>query len=267
MSVLFGLCIGSFVNVVAHRLPLMMQAQWDEEIALATEQPIPERKRFNLMLPASHCPSCKSRLKPIENIPVFSWLFLKGRCSHCGKAISARYPLVELFVGAGFGLIAWAHPAGWQAVAWMLFFTTLVCLALIDLDTFLLPDDLTLPLLWTGLTFNLITHQTPLEMAVLGAICGYMILWLIYHAFKLATGKEGMGYGDFKLLAAGGAWFGVESLFTILLVSSVSGIVFGIAIQKLRDLKRNEPFPFGPSLVFGMFCWMGGFNVLDWVAR
>lgn len=265
ISTLFGLCIGSFVNVVVHRLPIMMQAQWDDELALANDQTPEPRPRFNLLLPSSHCPACKTPLRFRENVPVLSWLLLRGKCSNCGVRISGRYPLVELFVGLGFGWLAYSHNPGWQAIAWMLFFTTLVCLALIDLDTYLLPDDLTLPLVWGGLLFNLFSAQVPLEMSVIGAVSGYMMLWLIYHAFKLVTGKEGMGYGDFKLLAAGGAWFGVESLFTILLTSSLAGIVFGVAIQTIRGLKKTEAFPFGPSLVFGMFCWMGGFNILDWV--
>lgn len=260
-----GLCVGSFLNVIAYRLPLMMQAQWDADLREANgEEPKPG-PTFNLMVPRSHCPACKTPIKFWHNIPVLGFLILKGRCAHCGKPFGWRYPAVELFTGLSFGALAYAHPPSFLAIALMAFSAALIALALIDLDTFLLPDAITLPLVWAGLLVNLITGSVPLEAAVLGAVSGYMILWLIYHLFKLVTGKEGMGYGDFKLLAATGAWFGFASLFSVLLVSSVAGVVFGLAIQKIRQEDHAAPFPFGPSLVFGTFCWMAGLDVIHFM--
>jgi leader peptidase (prepilin peptidase)/N-methyltransferase len=260
-SVFAGLCIGSFLNVVAYRLPIMMEAQWEADLREAKgEEAIPQ-SRFNLLLPRSHCPSCKTPIKPWHNIPVISFLLLKGRCAHCNAVFGWRYPAVELFTGFCFGILAYLHTPTFLAFALMGLTSALIVLALIDLDTFLLPDAITLPLIWLGLLTNMVTGAVPLDAAVLGAITGYMMLWLIYHLFKLVTGKEGMGYGDFKLLAATGAWFGFASLFSVLLVSSVSGVVFGLIIQKVRGVGHSEPFPFGPSIVFGTFCWMVGLDI------
>lgn len=260
-SAIAGLCIGSFLNVVAYRLPLIMQAQWDAELREANGQEPETLPKFNLLWPRSHCPSCKTPIKPWHNIPVLGFLILKGRCAHCGERFGWRYPLVELFTGLCFGMLAYLHPPSFLAIALMVLCACLLVLALIDLDTFLLPDAITLPLIWAGLLVNLISGAVPLDAAVLGAVAGYMILWTIYHLFKLATGKEGMGYGDFKLLAATGAWFGYASLFSVMLISSVAGVVFGLIIQKIRGESHAAPFPFGPSLVFGTFCWMAGVDV------
>jgi leader peptidase (prepilin peptidase) / N-methyltransferase len=264
LSSLLGLCIGSFLNVVAFRLPVMMQRAWDADLAEAQGRVPDELPRFNLLLPSSHCPACKKPLKAWHNIPVLSYLLLRGRCGHCASPISMRYPLVEILCGGLFAAIAHAYPPGAVALALMGFSACLLVLAMIDLDTYLLPDSLTLPLLWAGLLFNLFTGFTPLASAVGGAALGYMVLWLIYQLFKLATGKEGMGYGDFKLLAAIGAWLGAVSLFSVVLFASVSGIVFGLIIQTIRGKKKTDAFPFGPCLVMGALAWMAGFDLTRW---
>ncbi len=264
-SIALGLCIGSFLNVVAHRLPIMMERAWDAEMAAIQEREPEEHPRFNLILPPSHCTACKKPLKLWHNIPVLSYLLLRGRCGFCASPIGLRYPLVELTCAALFAIVAWHLPPGLLALGLMGFCATLLVLALIDLDTFLLPDSLTLPLLWAGLLFNLVTARVPLESAVTGAAVGYLILWAIYKVFKAITGKEGMGYGDFKLLAAMGAWLGVGALFDIVLIASVSGIFFGLGLQTLRGKGRNEAFPFGPCLVFGAFGHMAGLQLARWV--
>lgn len=264
-SIVLGLCIGSFLNVVAYRLPIMMQRSWDADLAEAQGREPEEYPRFNLLLPASHCPACKTPLKFWHNIPVVSYALLRGKCGHCSSKVSFRYPLVELLCAALFAAIAWFNPPGATALALMAFAASLLVLALIDLDTYLLPDNITLPLLWAGLLFNLFAQHVPLESAVSAAATGYLVLWLIYQLFKLATGKEGMGYGDFKLLAAIGAWLGLTSLFSIVLFASVSGIVFGLAIQTIRGKKRTDAFPFGPCLVMGAFAWMAGFDLARWI--
>ncbi|WP_138519415.1 prepilin peptidase [Limnobacter alexandrii] len=265
LSALLGLCIGSLLNVVAHRLPIMMQRAWDADLAEAQGREPEELPRFNLFLPASHCPACKTPLKAWHNIPVLSYLLLRGKCGHCSSQISMRYPVVELLCGGVFLAIASLNPPGVVALALMAFAASLLVLALIDLDTYLLPDSITLPLLWAGLLFNLFFDFVPLASAVSGAALGYLVLWLIYQLFKLATGKEGMGYGDFKLLAAIGAWLGVTSLFSVVLFASVSGIVFGLVIQTIRGKKKTDAFPFGPCLVMGALAWMAGFDLTKWI--
>lgn len=241
----------------------MMERQWEDELDEANEKPLRERERFNIFLPRSHCPSCKTQLKWHHNIPLFSFLFLRARCHQCKTPISWRYPAIELFTSLSFAWVAWHYPAGWVGLAWMGFVATLIVLAMIDLDTCYLPDTLTLPLMWAGILFNLVTQSVSLEYSVLGAILGYMVLWVIYHVFKLLTGKEGMGFGDFKLLAAGGAWIGVQGLLSVLLVASVIGVIFGIAIQVIRGNSMSTPFPFGPSLVIGLFSWLLGLNITN----
>jgi len=265
LSVIAGLCIGSFLNVVAYRLPKMMEAQWAAELAEANEQPAPEKIRFNLSYPNSHCPHCNNQLKTIHNIPVLSFLCLNGKCGFCKAAISWRYPSVEISCALLFGGVAWLHTPSLTAIALMGFCATLLVLALIDLDTYLLPDDLTLPLVWAGLMVNMTFRYIPLDQAVMGAASGYLMLWAIYKLFKKFTGKEGMGYGDFKLLAAIGAWHGIMSLFTVVFVASVSGIFFGLGIQWLRGKNHTEPFPFGPCLVLGAFTWMAGLDISKWL--
>lgn len=262
---LAGLCIGSFLNVLIYRLPKMMETQWEADMREAQGLEALPAKAFNLMTPRSHCPSCKTPIRLWHNIPVLGYLLARGRCVHCKTRISLRYPAIELLTGCVFGTLAWLHPETGHAMALMGLSAALIGLAFIDLDTYLLPDVLTLPLVWAGLLVNLVFKVVPLDEAVLGAVAGYLMLWTVYHVFKLITGKEGMGYGDFKLLAAAGAWFGVGSLFSILLVSSVSGVCFGLTLQALRGKSHAEPFPFGPSLVFGTFSWMFGLDLMRWV--
>jgi leader peptidase (prepilin peptidase)/N-methyltransferase len=264
-STFLGLCIGSFLNVVAHRIPIMMQRAWDSEFAQAQGNEPEILPKLNLFLPASHCPACKTPLKVWHNIPVISHFLLKGKCGFCGEPISFRYPLVELLCAGLFFTIAFLNPPSLPTLGLMVFSASLIALALIDLDTYLLPDSITLPLLWMGLIFNLYTQNVPLDSAVLGAALGYGILWGIYQIFKLFTGKEGMGYGDFKLLAAIGAWQGVHSLFSIILFASVFGIVFGLVIQTIRGKKKTDAFPFGPCLVIGAFSWIVGLDLIQWI--
>lgn len=249
---LFGLLIGSFLNVVIYRLPKMMERQWAADCAEATGQPLPAAsadKKFNLLVPRSRCQQCGHQIRWYENIPVVSYLFLRGRCSSCRTAISARYPVVELVTGLLFAWCVWRWGWTWPAAAWCFFAATLVALTLIDWDTTLLPDDLTLPLLWAGLIASMLGWSgVPLADAVWGAIGGYLSLWLVYWAFKLATGKEGMGYGDFKLFAALGAWFGWQALVPIILMASVIGALVGIGMKLLRSLREGGVVPFGPFL-------------------
>jgi leader peptidase (prepilin peptidase)/N-methyltransferase len=276
LAALFGLLIGSFLNVVIYRLPKMMERQWAAEAtAFQAEQagngaePAPQEP-FNLMVPRSRCPSCGHLVAWYENIPVVSYLFLRGKCSECGTRISPRYPLVELLTG---GLFFWCvqhwglTPTG---LAWCGFSAVLVALAFIDWDTTLLPDDLTLPLLWAGLLASMLQWtQVPLASSVAGAAAGYLSLWLVYWAFKLATGKEGMGYGDFKLFAALGAWFGWEALVPIILMSSVIGAMVGIGMKVFSSLREGGYVPFGPFLVgAGLTAMIAGPKaILDTVLR
>ncbi|HUN91228.1 MAG TPA: A24 family peptidase [Burkholderiaceae bacterium] len=247
-AAVLGLAIGSFLNVVIHRLPRMLEADWRTQCAeLAGEAPAASPK-YNLMVPRSACPSCGHALRARDNIPILSYLLLRGRCAFCGARISPRYPLVEALTAA-LSAAAIAHFGATAAGGLALVLTwTLVALAFIDADTTLLPDDLTLPLLWLGLAANLDSTFVPLREAVIGAIVGYLALWAIYWAFRLATGKEGMGYGDFKLLAALGAWLGVKMLLPIVLLSSVVGAAAGLALIALARRGREVPMPFGPYL-------------------
>ena len=252
---LLGLLIGSFLNVVIHRLPKMMERQWALEYAhyaaeqsgnaLQQEQTAP----FGLSHPRSACPHCQHAIRWYENIPVLSYLWLRGRCAGCKTRISLRYPLVELLTGALFALCAWRWGLSPTAGAWAVFCALLVALAGIDWDTTLLPDDLTYPLLWAGLIAAALQWtNVPLFAAVMGAVAGYLSLWGVYWAFKLATGKEGMGYGDFKLFAALGAWFGWQALVPIILMASVIGAIVGIAMKFSSGLREGGYIPFGPFL-------------------
>jgi len=247
-ALVLGLCIGSFLNVVIHRLPKMMERGWAAQCAeLAGREPEPQ-PRYDLVAPRSACPSCGHAISALENVPVVSWLALRGRCKACGTRISARYPIVELAAGVVALAAIWKFGATWTGLAACAFLWTLIALAFIDADTQLLPDDLTLPLLWGGLVANLFGLFVPLASAVIGAVAGYLALWTIYWLFKLIRGKEGMGYGDFKLLAALGAWLGWPMLPQIVLVSSVLGAVGGIAAMALQGRDRAAPLPFGPWL-------------------
>lgn len=249
LCALLGLFVGSFLNVVIHRLPLMMEREWQAEAAaLRGEEPSTPQPRFNLATPRSRCPHCGHLIGALENIPVVSYLLLRGRCRHCDGPISVRYPLIEVMCAAlswftayhfGFGL------AGWGA---LIFVWALIALCFIDLDTQLLPDSITLPLLWLGLLLNLSGTYTDLSSAVVGASAGYLTLWSVYWLFKLTTGKEGMGYGDFKLLAALGAWMGWQVLPLTILLSSAVGAIVGVALIVLRRHGREIPIPFGPYL-------------------
>jgi len=247
-AAVIGLCVGSFVNVVVHRLPRMLERGWVEECAELRGEVPPPAPRYNLALPRSACPSCGHRITALENIPVVSWLALRGRCKGCGTRISARYPIVELAAGVAALAAIWTFGPTWTGLAACAFLWTLIALAFIDADTQLLPDDLTLPLLWGGLVANLFGLFVPLASAVIGAAAGYLALWTIYWLFKLIRGKEGMGYGDFKLLAALGAWLGWPMLPQIVLVSSVLGAIGGIAAMALKGRDRAAPLPFGPWL-------------------
>jgi len=248
VAVLFGLAIGSFLNVVIHRLPRIMERDWAAQCAeLRGETPAPA-ERLSLAVPRSRCPHCEHEITALENVPVLSYLFLRGRCRGCGKPISWRYPAVEILTGLLFGLAAWKLGPGLAAIAAMGFTAAMVALTFIDFDTQLLPDDITLPLLWAGLLANLFATFTDLASAVVGAIAGYLTLWGVYWLFKLATGKEGMGYGDFKLLAAIGAWLGWQMLPLTILLSSFVGAVVGIGLIVLARHGRNVPMPFGPYL-------------------
>ena len=248
---LFSLLVGSFLNVVIHRLPKMMEVEWQAQCAELRGETPAESTPYNLAVPRSACPQCGHRITALENIPLLSWLWLRGRCSACSAPISARYPLVELLTALLSAAVAWKWGVSVQTLGALLLVWTLVALAFIDLDTTLLPDSLTLPLLWLGLMFNLGGHFASLPDAVIGAIAGYGVLWSVYWLFKLVTGKDGMGYGDFKLLAAIGAWLGWQMLPVTLLLSSVVGAAIGIAMIVLVKHDRRVPIPFGPYLTGG----------------
>ncbi|MGN6389011.1 MAG: prepilin peptidase [Burkholderiaceae bacterium] len=259
-----GLVIGSFLNVVIHRLPIMMQRESDNYVAQELGRPLPHEERFNLMTPRSRCPHCAHPIGAAENIPVFSYLWLRGKCLECKAAISARYPAIELLTGALSAFLIWHFGSGPAGLATLLFAWLLIAMTFIDADTQLLPDDLTLPLLWCGLLVNLKGVFVPLDEAVIGAAAGYLALWSIYWLFKLATGKEGMGYGDFKLLSALGAWLGWKMLPVIVLLSSFVGAVAGIAMIVLSRRGRDNPIPFGPYLAAaGLLALLYGDRLVD----
>lgn len=255
----FGLLIGSFLNVVIHRMPKMMQRESDNYVAHESGQPLPHQDRYNLIVPRSACPHCGHAITAMENIPVFSYAFLRGKCIQCRAAISLRYPIVELMTGLLSFFLIWHFGSGWLGISTLLFAFLLIAMTAIDLDTQLLPDDLTLLLMWLGLLINLNGTFVPLTDAVIGAAAGYLCLWSVYWLFKLATGKEGMGYGDFKLLAALGAWLGWQMLPLIILLSSLVGAVIGIGLIILAKRGRDIPIPFGPYLaIAGMIALLYG---------
>ncbi len=294
---LLGLCIGSFLNVVIYRMPLIMERQWWAEVAGhlldgdawrrvfapkdAAAQPAAEHQRtaqalgeaiealpaLSVVRPRSRCPACGHVLRWHENMPVLSWMLLKARCSACGARISARYPLVELATALLFGIIAWRMGAQPTVLVWCAFAACLIALAMIDWDTTLLPDSLTLPLLWGGLIAAALGWTIPLESSLWGAVAGYLSLWSVYQLFKLATGKEGMGHGDFKLLAALGAWLGWPMLVPIILAASVIGAVVGIGMKLSGQLREGRYVPFGPFLAGAGLSVMlvGAPRVLEWI--
>lgn len=245
---LLGLCIGSFLNVVIYRLPKILERRWQEDAANLRGDAAPEGPRISLATPRSCCPHCGHVISALENIPLISYLCLRGRCHHCRTPISARYPTVELLTALISGAVAWKFGPTLQTAAGLLLVWSLIALTFIDLDTFLLPDDITLPLLWLGLLLNLDHAFVSLESAVIGAMLGYLSLWSIYWLFKLVTGKEGMGYGDFKLLAAIGAFLGWQSLPVVILLSSIVGACVGITLMIFAKHGRETPIPFGPYL-------------------
>ena len=246
---LVGLLIGSFLNVVVYRLPIMMRRDWREQAHEILELPAEARgETFNLVLPNSKCPQCGHEIKPWENIPVISYLFLRGKCSSCKTPISKRYPLVELSCGLLSAYIAWHFGFTWQTAGMLVLTWGLLAMSLIDADHQLLPDSLVLPLLWLGLILNQFGLFTSLEDALWGAVAGYLSLWSVYWLFKLITGKEGMGFGDFKLLAMLGAWGGWQVLPLTILLSSLVGAVLGLIMLRLRNAETSTPIPFGPYL-------------------
>ena len=258
-AALLGLCVGSFLNVVIHRLPKMMERQWKAECAEVAGQEAAPAPRYNLVVPRSACPSCGHPISATENVPVMSWLALGGKCKGCKTAISPRYPAVELLTGMLSGYIAWHFGFGMAAAGALLFTWAMIALTFIDLDTFFLPDSITLPLLWLGLLFNIGSTYVSLSSAVIGAVAGYLSLWSVYWAFKWATGKEGMGYGDFKLLAAIGAWLGWTMLPLTILLSSLVGAAIGIFMIVFAGRGRSVPIPFGPYLaIAGMIALLYG---------
>ena len=256
---ILGLLIGSFLNVVIHRMPKMMQRESDNYVAQESGQPLPHMERYDLVLPRSACPHCGHQITALENIPVLSYLVLGGKCSQCKAPISIRYPLVEALTGVLSAFMVWHFGSGTAGMAALVFLWLLIAMTFIDADTKLLPDDLTLPLLWLGLLVNLNGAFVPLQEAVIGAALGYLSLWAVYWLFKLATGKEGMGYGDFKLLAALGAWMGWTMLPLVILLSSVVGAVVGISLIVFTNRGRDNPIPFGPYLaVAGLIALVWG---------
>ena len=251
--------VGSFLNVVIHRLPKMMERDWANQCAELRGENVAPGPPLTLATPRSRCPTCQTPILARDNIPVVSWMILKGKCRSCQAPIPVRYPLIELTCGILFALSAWHFGYGATAFGAMLLTAALIALTGIDLDTQLLPDDITLPLLWLGLLFNFFNKFTSLQNAVAGAIVGYLSLWTVYWAFKLMTGKEGMGYGDFKLLAALGAWFGWQMLPMIILFSSLVGAIVGISMMVLARQGRDTPIPFGPYLAgAGVIALFGG---------
>lgn len=248
---IIGLMLGSFLNVVIYRLPRMMEREWRRQCAeLRGEETIAEPV-FNLATPRSACPQCQHKITPLENIPLVSYLFLRGRCAGCRSSIPLRYPLVEVLTGALSGFVAWHFGFGMATFAALIFLWAMIALTFIDIDTQLLPDSITQPLLWFGLLYNLHGGQTDIHSAVIGATAGYLTLWSVYWVFKLLTGKEGMGYGDFKLLAAIGAWLGWQLLPMVILFASVVGATVGVVLLLTKKHTKDATIPFGPYLASG----------------
>lgn len=281
LSFIFAAVIGSFLNVVTHRMPIMMKREWQQECnhylseykpevfnksKQLLEQPVdPFPEKYNLVVPGSACPQCKTNIKAIHNLPILGWLMLKGKCSACGTSISARYPIVELVTGCLIAFLAWHFGPRLEFALSSLLTFCLIALTGIDLDEMLLPDQITLPLLWLGLIINFNGVFTSLPDALIGAVAGYLSLWSVFWLFKLLTGKEGMGYGDFKLLAVFGAWLGWQVLPVIILLSSLVGAVVGIALIVVKKLNQGNPIPFGPYIAAaGWIAMIWGENIINW---
>lgn len=248
---ILGLLVGSFLNVVIYRLPEMMRRNWSEQCAELRGEAFEKQPAFNLVSPRSACPECGHKISVWENVPIISYLVLRGRCSQCHERIPLRYPLVEAVTAVLSGVVAWHFGYGIITAAVLIFVWALIVLAVIDINTQLLPDDITLPLLWLGLLINLNDAFTDSQSSIIGAVAGYLSLWSIYWCFKLLTGKEGMGYGDFKLLSAIGAWLGWSMLPVVIIFSSLVGALVGIGLIIAAKLQKNIPIPFGPYLVGG----------------
>jgi leader peptidase (prepilin peptidase) / N-methyltransferase len=276
LATVLGLMVGSFLNVVIYRLPLMLQREWHarcceylqiEPKKAVAQAPVPEHKVFNLMKPDSHCPVCKKPVRPWQNIPVLSYLMLRGKCSQCKTRIHWRYPVVELVTAALSALVAWHFGATWSCVAALIFTWSLISATVIDIDHQLLPDNITLPLLWLGLLLAATPYGVGVSVgdAVIGACAGYLSLWSVYQIFKLLTGREGMGYGDFKLLAAIGAWLGWQQLLSVVILSSMAGAVLGIGMAIFAGRDKNIPMSFGPYLaIAGFIALIWGDVITDW---
>jgi leader peptidase (prepilin peptidase) / N-methyltransferase len=275
---LVALLIGSFLNVVIYRLPIMMEREWRLQCAESAEStstdelPPPSAEPFNLMTPRSRCPSCGQPITALQNIPVISYLLLRGRCANCKAVIPVRYPLVELATALLAAVVAWRFGFGIEAIAAVVLTFALLAVSVIDIDHQIIPDSISLPLIWIGLFLSLFHPVAGTEVlfidpktAIVGALAGYLSLWSVYHLFRLLTGKEGMGYGDFKLLAALGAWLGWQMLPLIILLSAIVGACVGIAMIVVRRHDRNVPIPFGPYLAAaGWIAMLGGSEIIDW---
>ena len=262
LAAVIGLLVGSFLNVVIYRLPIMMQQNWRREcteyLQLDSTETQTREEPFNLVFPLSRCPNCHTSIKPYQNIPLISYLFLKGRCAECSNPISLRYPVIESFTAITTAIVAWHFGYTPQTVFAMALTWSLIALSVIDIDHLLLPDSITLPVLWLGMCLSLFNLFTDTHSSIIGAISGYTALWLVYHLFKLATGKEGMGYGDFKLLALFGAWLGWQFLPVIILLSSLVGAIIGLTLIIVVKRDHTIPIPFGPYLA------MAGWIALLW---
>lgn len=265
-SVIFGLMVGSFLNVIIYRIPVILEREWQKQARDILELETAKREDvFNLIHPRSRCRSCNAPISAWQNIPVLSYLVLRGRCAKCSTRISPRYPAIELLTGVLTGLAAWHFGFSMAAFAAFLFLWLLVAMTFIDFDHQLLPDNLTLPLLWLGLLFSTSNVFVTPEQSIIGAVAGYLSLWIIYHAFRLLTGKEGMGYGDFKLFAALGAWMGWLYLPLIILLSAGAGAVIGITMILLAGRDRAQPMPFGPFLaIAGVIAFFFGGDIIQW---
>jgi len=271
LTVLLGLLVGSFLNVVIYRLPVMMEREWQAQCDELNGKDTSNSEPFTLSAPRSRCPHCSHAITALENIPIISYLLLGGKCKQCKAGISIRYPLIEALTGLLSAIVAWQFGFGWACLGALFLTWALIALTFIDVDHQLLPDSITLPLLWLGMSFNLFSNYTDLHSSVVGAMAGYLSLWLVFHLFKLVTGKEGMGYGDFKLLAALGAWLGWALLPSIILLSSLVGAFVGISLIVLRQHQRDIPIPFGPYLAAAgwiALVWGNEINTayLGWVA-
>jgi leader peptidase (prepilin peptidase)/N-methyltransferase len=250
VTVALGLMVGSFLNVVIHRLPVMMEREWRSQCndLLELETSSDNEEAYSLIRPRSRCPDCGHQISALENIPVFSYLALRGRCSECGTRISPRYPLIEMLTAILSGIVAWHFGYGWPLAAALLFTWSMIPLSVIDIEHQLLPDAITLPVLWAGLVLSLFGVFVDSATSIIGAAAGYLSLWTVYQVFRLLTGKQGMGFGDFKLLALCGAWMGWQALPAIIVLSSLVGAVVGISLILVRGRDRNLPIPFGPYL-------------------